>query len=111
MRHKRWIALAVLPALLLAGDFFYWRLAVSQLREGFEAWTVHARAAGWDIHHGSITAGGWPDAATLRVANLNVATSSLFGHGGLTLGNLRLGSMEWGADAVLVRAGAPFHAA
>jgi hypothetical protein len=67
MRRERWIALAVLPALLIAGDFVYWRLAVSQLRERFETWTLQPQTWGWKISHGAITVGGWPNAATLRV--------------------------------------------
>jgi hypothetical protein len=105
MRHKRWIALAILPALLLAGDFFYWRLAVNQLRAGFEAWIVQAKAAGWTVRHGAVTAGGWPDSARLRVANVTVAASGIFGRDGLTLGSLHLDSVDWGADAIVLRAG------
>jgi len=105
MRRGRWLALAVLPALVLAGDFFYWRLAVSQLRSGFETWIVRARAAGWDVRHGAITTGGWPDAAALRVSNLTVAASGVFGRGGLTLGPVHFDSVDWGADVVSFRAG------
>jgi hypothetical protein len=105
MPRKRWIALAVLPALLLAGDFFYWRLAVNQLRSGFEAWIGEARASGWNIRHGAVTAGGWPDAATLRITNLTVTASGIFGRDGLALGTARLDSVDWGADALSLRAG------
>ncbi len=105
MRHKRWIALAVLPALLLAGDFFYWRLAVSQLRDRFEVWTRAATASGWDVRHGAIGAGGWPDAATLRIENLTIRTASLFGRGEMRFGTLRLESMAWGSDALLLSTG------
>ncbi len=106
MRRKRWIALAILPILLLAGDFFYWRLAVGQLRSEFAAWTAQAQAAGWVIRHGAISVGGWPDAATLRVENLMIAgDSGVFGRGGVTLGGMRLGNLAWGSDAVLFRTG------
>jgi hypothetical protein len=105
MRHKRWIALAVLPALLLAGDFFYWRLAVNQLRDGFETWSRRAQGSGWDIRHGAVTEGGWPDAATLRVESLTVRTASVFGRGAISFGSLHLDSMAWGSDAILLSTG------
>jgi hypothetical protein len=104
MRRKRLIALAVLPALLVVGDFFYWRLAVNQLRSGFDTWVMTAHAAGWAVRHGKVSAGGWPDSATLRVENLTVTTSGSFG-GGLIVGAPRLDDMEWGSDTVLLRSG------
>jgi hypothetical protein len=97
MRRKRLIALAVLPGILLAGDFFYWRLAVNQLRAGFENWTAGVRASGWDIRHGSVTAGGWPDAATLRIENLTIAAS---GWAGMNIGALHIRDVEWGSDTI-----------
>jgi hypothetical protein len=105
MRHNKWIALAVLPALLLAGDFFYWRLAVSQLREGFERWARRTQALGWDIRHGATTAGGWPDAATLRVNNVTLRTSGLFEHGAMNFGTLHLDSIALGSDAIVLSTG------
>jgi hypothetical protein len=105
MWRKRWIGLAVLPVLLLAGDFFYWRLAVGKLRTEFEALTRRAPAAGWEIRHGAISAGGWPDTATLRVKNLTVMASGLFGHGALKVGTLHLDGVAWGSDEVLLSAG------
>src|SRR5271165_6217062 len=105
MRNKRWLALAILPVLLLAGDFFYWRLAVSQLRDGFETWARQARASGWDIRHGAMTAGGWPNAATLRVESLTVRTDHVFRRGAMSFGTLRLESMAWGSDVILLSTG------
>jgi len=105
MRRTRWIALALLPALLLAGDLFYWRLAVGQLRDGFEAWARRAKTSGWDIRHGPMIAGGWPNAATLRVENLTVRTSERLAHGAMDFGIFRLDSMAWGTDAILIATG------
>jgi hypothetical protein len=105
MTRNRWVALAILPVLLLAGDFFYWRVALRHLREGFDAWARNARSFGWDIRHGAITAGGWPDSATLRVKNLTVITSSGTERGLMTFGTLHLDSLAWGGDAVLLSVG------
>ncbi|MSP03395.1 MAG: DUF2125 domain-containing protein [Acetobacteraceae bacterium] len=98
MRRTRWTALFVLPVLLLAGDFLYWRFAVEQLRESFEAWTVRARASGWDIRHGAVASGGWPDAASLRIENVSVAGSVPSGRG-----DLGIRDVEWGSDRLLLR--------
>ncbi len=76
MRRERWLALAALPVLLLAGDYFYWRLAVDQLSTSFESWSQRAEASGWVVHHGAIVASGWPDAAALRVRNLSIVVAS-----------------------------------
>ena len=102
MRRKRLIALAVLPALLLAGDFLYWRFAVNQLRAGFENWTTGVRASGWDIRHGAVTMSGWPEAATLRIENLTIATA---GWTGKNIGGLHIRDIEWGTDAISIRIG------
>jgi hypothetical protein len=102
MRRKRLIALAVLPALLLAGDFFYWQLAVERLQAGIENWIIGARAEGWDIRHGAVTTGGWPNAATLRVENLTIATS---GWAGMSIGASHLRDIEWGSDTITFRIG------
>jgi hypothetical protein len=105
MRRKRLIGLALLPALLLAGDFVYWRLATSQLRSGFEVWAAQARASGWDVRHGALVTGGWPDAATLRVNDFAVSAPRAFGPGGVNIGGLHLTRLDWGSDAIILRSG------
>ena len=73
MRREKWIALAAVPLLLLAGDFVYWRIAIGQLREGFDAWMILAQSEGWDVRHGAIATGGWPSAATLRIEDVTIS--------------------------------------
>jgi len=92
MRRGRWLALAALPALLLAGDYFYWRLSADRLRTGFDAWTQRAEASGWTVRHGAVITGGWPDAVSLRVSNFTVAAT---GARGIMAG--------WTSGAVLLR--------
>ena len=94
MRREKWMALAVLPVLLLAGDFVYWRAAVSQLHEGFAAWIALARTEGWDVRYGALTTGGWPDAVTLRIEDV---TLSGLGSGSGVFG------LTGGSEAVLLR--------
>jgi Uncharacterized protein conserved in bacteria (DUF2125) len=105
MRRKRLIALAVLPAMLLAGDFVYWQITVRHLRSGFESWAAIARASGWDIRHGPVIATGWPDAAGLRIENLTVTASDVLRRNGMDMGGVRLDRITWGSDVVLLRAG------
>jgi hypothetical protein len=100
---RKWLPLALIPALLLAGDFVYWRLAVRRLRAEFEYWAGGTRSSGWEIHHGAVTAGGWPDSASLRIANLTVRASGLPGRDAPA--GFPVAGLEWGSDAVLVRAG------
>ena len=95
MRREKWIALAVLPILLLAGDFFYWRLALGELREGFRIWTQQAREAGWEVRHGALSPGGWPNAATVRVEDVTIT------HVGAAPGMPF--SLSAGSEAVLLR--------
>ena len=99
MRRARWIALAVLLAMLFAGDYFYWRFAISQLRAEFDNWASRTQAAGGEVRFGKVSAGGWPDAATLRIENLSVAATGLPSRQGAGLGTVR-----WGAGAVVLRA-------
>ena len=103
MRRKRWIVLALLPVLLLVGDFLHWRVAAGHLRAGFDGWAARAQAAGWNVRHGDVTTGGWPDAATLRVDNLTITISDTIGRGGVNVGSLHLGGASLGSDAVVVR--------
>jgi hypothetical protein len=99
------MALALLPALLLGGDYFYWRLAVQQLRETFERSSVRARSSGWDVRHGAIASGGWPDAATLRVENLTVTNVGVAGSNEASIGAVHIHGLTWGSNALLLRAG------
>ena len=98
MRRTRWIVLGVLPFLLLAADYFYWRFAVGELRREFDTWSTRARAAGWEVRHGEVTAAGWPAAATLRIEALSVAAGGFPARRGAK--PERIG---WSADAVVLR--------
>ena len=104
MRRRILIALIALPAILLIGDFFYWRLEAARLHVGFEIWGTAARSAGWDVRYGALSVSGWPDSPTLRVANLTVGSGHALGPSGLSIGNLHLSSVSWGADALMLRA-------
>ena len=85
MRRRRrfWIALTVLPVLLLAGDAVYWRFVAQQLDAGFRAWITAQRGEGRIIQAGPPTLGGWPFAATLTSPGVQL-TDFLEFPGGLT---------------------------
>ena len=93
MRRERWMALAALPVLLLAGDIVYWRFAAARLRAGFDAWTLGAAASGWTVRHGAIGTGGWPDMAVLRVEDVEIAGGGKAGRPAIV----------WGAGSVILR--------
>ena len=106
MRRKRLIGLVLfLPLLLLGGDFIYWRVAVNQLRSGFNAWTARARSNGWDITHGAIVASGWPNSAMLRIQNFAIDAPGAFGRGGVNVGAVHFDRLTWSSDAVVLRSG------
>ena len=94
MRREKWMTLAALPAFLLAGDFFYWRIAVGELRDGFDAWVRRVHDSGWEVRHGAVSPGGWPNAATLRVEDMTIGGPA----------TARAASvLSVGSDAVLLR--------
>jgi hypothetical protein len=66
-RRRLWIILLAIPALLLAADTLYWRLAVRNLEDGLATWLAERRASGWTATVGQPVRGGWPLAATLTV--------------------------------------------
>src|SRR5664279_27038 len=72
MRGRYWIGLAAVPALLLAADIVYWRVASDRLRGGLQNWIAAQRSQGWVIESGPAALGGWPRAATVTVRTLHM---------------------------------------
>ncbi len=72
MRRTFWVVAVAVPVLLVAGEFAYWRLAVSRLQAGFEDWRAAGVAAGWQVESGAPGSGGWPLTARLDVPNLTL---------------------------------------
>jgi hypothetical protein len=80
------IAIAI-PLLLVAGDLIYWGIASDRLKAGYQAWLAARTAEGWEVRSGSVSVGGWPRAATVKVPNLTLR------HAGRDIpGDLRLDS-------------------
>ena len=73
---------------------------MSRLLGGFESGVARARAAGWDVRHGAVVAGGWPDSASLRIADVSVG---LAGPGWAPLESLRWSGEELSISVSLVR--------
>jgi len=72
MRGRYWIVLAAIPAILLAADIVYWRLASDRLRGGLQDWIEVQRSRGWEIESGPAALGGWPRAASVTVSSLHM---------------------------------------
>nr|WP_294520612.1 DUF2125 domain-containing protein [uncultured Rhodopila sp.] len=72
MRGRYWIVLAAVPAVLLAADIVYWRMASDRLRGGLKDWIAAQRSQGWEIESGPAALGGWPRAATVTVPSLHM---------------------------------------
>jgi hypothetical protein len=87
MRRSRWLVVAGIAVLLLAGEALYWRIAADRLRTGYQAWMAAQVADGWQVGSGPLSIGGWPLAATLKVPNLTLR------HAGPTIpGDLNIAS-------------------
>jgi hypothetical protein len=93
MRRWLWILVVVIPALLLIGDFVYWRYTVRQLQAGLQIWLTQRQAGGWKTDVDQIAPGGWPYAATLTVSHLTLRGGDPDIPGGLS----------WSSDRVALR--------
>lgn len=97
-RGRRWLAgLLLLLVLLVAGHALLWHLATRRLEAGLALWAEARRAQGWRIAHAAPQPGGWPFAATLRLADFQAsgATASL------------PGGLDWQAEALELRLALP----
>jgi hypothetical protein len=72
MRGRYWILLAAVPAVLLAADVVYWRIAADRLRGGLQDWIAAQRSHGWEVASGPAALGGWPRAASVTVTSLHM---------------------------------------
>jgi hypothetical protein len=69
------IALLLIFALVVGGEFAYWRTAVGRLQAGFNDLAAARTAAGWTIKAGTPVAGGWPLSATLTMPDVTVSAT------------------------------------
>jgi hypothetical protein len=90
MRRKYWVSLAAALLLLAAADVAYWRFAADRLGAGLQSWIEARRAQGWLIDAGPVALGGWPQAASVTVANLHMR------HAGKDFP----GDLEWRASGI-----------
>jgi hypothetical protein len=72
MRRKYWVIVVAIPLLLVAAEAVYWRIAVQQLRTGYQEWLAARSVEGWEVASGPLLVGGWPRAATVTVPNLTL---------------------------------------
>jgi len=72
MRRTYWIVLTAVPVLLAAADVAYWRVAADRLRGGLQDWIEARRSEGWVIETAPAALGGWPQAASVTVADLHM---------------------------------------
>jgi hypothetical protein len=72
MRRTRWLILVTVPAVLVAADIAYWRVASEWLRAGLQDWIDARRAQGWTVQHGPVGFGGWPWTASVSVPSLHL---------------------------------------
>nr|WP_294512594.1 DUF2125 domain-containing protein [uncultured Rhodopila sp.] len=92
MRGRYWIVLAAVPAVLLAADIIYWRVAADRLRGGLRDWIAVQQSHGWEIESGPAALGGWPRAASVTVPGLHMRH---------TASNLP-GAFEWTSSGIVL---------
>ncbi len=95
---RRWLWIAAVLILIVAGDAALWMFATRRLAAGLSAWVTAQRAAGWHISVTDQRTGGWPFAAALRLSQVAVDGGAQFVGGGIA----------WRADRVDLRI-AVFH--
>ncbi|CAH0143747.1 DUF2125 domain-containing protein [Roseomonas sp. CECT 9278] len=84
-RHLRRALAAVLLVVLLGGAAhgLAWHWATGAIAVGMSDWVTQRRAEGWTIEHGPPARGGWPVAARLTMADVQVASPARAGHAGM----------------------------
>lgn len=90
---RRWLWIAAVLILIVAGDAALWRFATRRLELGLSDWVTAQRAAGWKITSEDQQTGGWPVAATLNLHHVSVEHGPPFAGGGVA----------WQSDRVSLR--------
>ncbi len=70
MRRRIGLGLLVLVLALIGGHALLWWWTTRRIEAGFDAWAAARRAQGWSVRSGVVSRGGWPLAATVRLADL-----------------------------------------
>ena len=90
---RRWLWIAAVLLLIVAGDAAVWMFATRRLAAGLSDWVAAQRAAGWQISAQDQRAGGWPFAAALYLRHVAVDHGPPFAGGGIA----------WQSDRVILR--------
>jgi len=89
------LLLVVAAAVAISAESLAWLLAARQIQAGFREWTAASRAEGWRITDGAEHLGGWPLAATLRVAPFSISGGE----------NVLPGGLSWQSPQLVLRVG------
>ncbi len=89
MRRGWRIGLSAVAALLVL-DTLAWGIAASELAAGADRWIGDARRQGWVVTERERVRGGWPFAATLAIAQPEIAGGDALLPGGLRWSSQRL---------------------
>lgn len=90
---RRWLWIAAVLVLIVAGDAALWSYAIRRLEAGLTQWVTAQRAAGWQVSIADQRGGGWPFAASLRLHHVAV-------EGGRPLAG---DGIAWQSDRVVLR--------
>jgi len=90
---RRWLWIAAILILIVAGDTALWRFATRRLDASLNDWVAAQRAAGWQVSAEDRRTGGWPFAAALHLRHVTVDHGAPFAGGGIA----------WQSDRVILR--------
>lgn len=90
---RRWLWIAAVLILIVAGDAALWWYATRRLEAGLSDWVAAERAAGWQVSVADRRTGGWPFAAALVLHHVAV-------NGGPRLAG---DAIAWQSDRVILR--------
>jgi len=90
---RRWLWIAAVLILIVAGDAALWRFATRRLEAGLNDWIAAQRAAGWQLSAEDQRTGGWPFAAALYLHHVTADHGPPFAGGGIA----------WQSDRVILR--------
>ena len=89
---RRWLWIAAVLVLIIAGDTALWRFATRRLQAGLSDWVSTQRAAGWQVRAEDQRTGEWPFAAAVYLRHVTVESPPSAG-----------ADITWQSDRVILR--------
>src|ERR1700745_2724785 len=92
-RRRLWLISLAVPVVLVAAATAYWRIAISNLEQGFANWVAVQQMNGWTVQHSTTKVRSWPFAGSLVIPSMSLR------HDGPGMP----GAVTWSAEEVTLR--------